>query len=1018
MNNMFISLIKRKIIIATFFITLISGTFFALPVKRTHAALFGLVDLVEVKEFVLDTIFYAINEIVIERMTQSAVNWINNGFKTDDNWSGPAFLEDPEQYLANLADEEAGVLINQYVPELCSPFSLKIKAQLELTYLQKQERPRSVRCTFSDVRQNAEQAWEEFSNDFDNGGWARWIELTARPENNAYGAYIKVENKLVGKLAERLKLEETKLSWSAGFKGVNKCYLKAVAGYDSEASLYDADALAGGTLQEVWLHPDTGTTLRPKSSPNEPAPCVDSRTVTPGTAVQDTLNEALGTSWGRLEVADEFNEIIGAFMGQLVNMAAEGLGSIAKSNKGGGNSALAAIREEIDAITGKVQEDLREYVRLKETTLDRIGSFNVIPAVLGPLESGMVKINWVGEPFEWIQTQDRTIGYTRTFGQVNRYNCNETTAQLNPGEPGKTVWTVTKDREWAWSECTLTPGDYEDEGVLLSNLNLRYSYVPIQEARNPATLVEFTNITSDSETVKVAWGEWNREIKEEFNWTAGVHYIRTGKENPISGNIDYTYKPVNCSATTEGTVAHVVDDSRVDASNNPFPIWKEVVCENVASSSTGGIYLWNERESLNFAKSVKPISRNGRFATEISWDGFFFDWDQSIIYNIGRQDSEADQPGEGVDGGLDTFPWDPRRIFDAVNPHLYQNANTCGRGGDPDKREDDRNKLEIGFAVDSIGTQKWKRYECNRQHPFNIGSDWVQDRYSYFRWKERETLDEAYLIVDFLGSEAGRVLKNGDENITRLFDQLEQCYIPAAAGNPDAQAALDTLRSRRNLRTLERAKVAHEAMVGQHFLDQIELIKSDTSQLTSSNASYNLLERLEKIQDSLENGYQTLNASEHYKQIEEENRILVDELRDCELNDFGGAGSTLPVDWDGNFFRWAYDVRYVNTGSGVQAVQSNECTAGTVGENYKVPSSQSGDVASWAWFSRTCGENTIQSGTGTSTQQTTLYEWENSNFQRMGGHPVFKSESEVLDRFGDIGVPPKVDDVPVAQNLE
>ena len=48
----------------------------------------------------------------------------------------------------------------------------------------------------------------------------------------------------------------------------------------------------------------------------------------PGTAIENQLNEALGTGQQRLIVADEMNELLGALFAQLANQALSGVGGL------------------------------------------------------------------------------------------------------------------------------------------------------------------------------------------------------------------------------------------------------------------------------------------------------------------------------------------------------------------------------------------------------------------------------------------------------------------------------------------------------------------------------------------------------------------------------------------------------------------------------------------------------------------------------------------------------------------
>ena len=227
------------------------------------------------KEQCLDAIFYIINEVVIRQITKSVIDWINSGF--DGN---PAFVEDLGKYAEDIADEEFGRFLESSELEfLCSPFKLEIKKALILNN-QKDRFQRQVTCRLSDVTSNIDNF---ISGDFADGGWDAWRVLAS---DNPYSAYAEVSFELQGRktaaVNEKLKL----LDFGAGFQSKREC---------------DPD----GTNCKI---------------------------VTPGSVIEAQLNNVLPSGLRRLELADEFNEIVNSLFAYLVNEAlTDGLRSLSKS---------------------------------------------------------------------------------------------------------------------------------------------------------------------------------------------------------------------------------------------------------------------------------------------------------------------------------------------------------------------------------------------------------------------------------------------------------------------------------------------------------------------------------------------------------------------------------------------------------------------------------------------------------------------------------------------------------------
>ena len=262
------------------------------------------------KEYALDTVAWTVVNMVIERVAASTVNWINSGFK-----GSPAYVTDPEAYFKDLGDKVAGDFIyrDPRLNTLCGPISAKVKIALTSNYINE----RQWQCTLTDVKGN----FEDFMGDFSRGGWDNFFEVTQKQQNNPIGAYMQAQEVLSLQLNSKAETSKMSLGWGTGFLSKKTCaeYSDTVAGehITGERQLIGIDAegneIYGNPIDQVL--------------PDVPPKCLKEKIVTPGSVIEDQLNSVLGSGSRKLEVADEFNEIVSALLNQLVGRVVGGIGS-------------------------------------------------------------------------------------------------------------------------------------------------------------------------------------------------------------------------------------------------------------------------------------------------------------------------------------------------------------------------------------------------------------------------------------------------------------------------------------------------------------------------------------------------------------------------------------------------------------------------------------------------------------------------------------------------------------------
>jgi hypothetical protein len=208
----------------------------------------------------LNALGWCLGNALLEQILVATTEWVLNGY--DGN---PVFIDDPEQFFTDALDYEAGEALNELSGGfLCSPFSLDVRLSLLKGYTGYNNNG----CRLSEVDSNFQNFVE---SDFEEGGWREWFELTQHPQNNPYGSYNIAFDTFYSKISARQGNLTIDLGWNNGF--INK------------------------------KDPFTG------------------ETVTPGQLTSELLFGRWNSSIGRITVADEFDQLIGALVNSLVKVA-------------------------------------------------------------------------------------------------------------------------------------------------------------------------------------------------------------------------------------------------------------------------------------------------------------------------------------------------------------------------------------------------------------------------------------------------------------------------------------------------------------------------------------------------------------------------------------------------------------------------------------------------------------------------------------------------------------------------
>jgi len=166
------------------------------------------------KNFILDGLANAVAKQIIRGITAQTVNWINTGFK-----GNPAYITNPDQFFLNVGDNVAAQFLSQssVLSQLCSPFSAKVRLALVTRYLT--DTNKNYTCTIDKVVQN----YDNFTNDFSQGGWTGWLSMTQSSQNNPYGAYLTAQDSLRIDIGNQKTKFSEQIKTNQGFLSFQKC---------------------------------------------------------------------------------------------------------------------------------------------------------------------------------------------------------------------------------------------------------------------------------------------------------------------------------------------------------------------------------------------------------------------------------------------------------------------------------------------------------------------------------------------------------------------------------------------------------------------------------------------------------------------------------------------------------------------------------------------------------------------------------------------------------------------------
>ncbi|HRY52956.1 MAG TPA: hypothetical protein P5089_03930 [Candidatus Portnoybacteria bacterium] len=229
---------------------------------------------------------------LLNMIVNDIVKWIQNG-------TTPRFVTDWQGFLTKAADTAAGNFISQYLGMgfLCDTFDFKLKIALSKP---QEFNESAIKCTLSKITSNI----NNFFNNFSNGGWAGWIEVS-ETQNNIMGATLMVLDQKYDVMAKAQEAAKNEVSSAAGFEGDKVCSQRQCV-----------DPMVGETYKETYSGSSLGWTKEQMSSS---CTCLKWEIRTPGRVAGDALSQAAGVDIENLIQSKEFAEYAAAIIDAVIN---------------------------------------------------------------------------------------------------------------------------------------------------------------------------------------------------------------------------------------------------------------------------------------------------------------------------------------------------------------------------------------------------------------------------------------------------------------------------------------------------------------------------------------------------------------------------------------------------------------------------------------------------------------------------------------------------------------------------
>lgn len=186
-----------------------------LGIQTAHAqyfVTFNVWDIAQnVWETLMDLLISLAKSIIVNQFQQSILTWVRGGGK-------PLFITNWKSFITNIANQAAGIAINQISPGLCSSFGPLLRVALSSANANNTYNGMFSSCTLTQVIGNI----TSFYNSFQNGGWISYTTLF-QGDNNIFSAAIDARRFIADEASRAQAAANNEGISSHGFLSMKTC---------------------------------------------------------------------------------------------------------------------------------------------------------------------------------------------------------------------------------------------------------------------------------------------------------------------------------------------------------------------------------------------------------------------------------------------------------------------------------------------------------------------------------------------------------------------------------------------------------------------------------------------------------------------------------------------------------------------------------------------------------------------------------------------------------------------------
>lgn len=255
------------------------------------------------ESFFKDVALSTLKKRLLDSLVDEIIEWIQGGGK-------PKFVEDFGGFLEEVGQKAVGDLALEIDNgRICKPFKLRLQVNLITPRFSQ-----LTSCTLDQIVGN----FEDFRNDFRNGGWAAFTEIN-KPQNNYYGTIINTFEEKNSRVTRQQDIAKQDIDAGQGFISVEECLewtFEGVPTIPGNRTNFTRAVETGFEYYNVQGPPPMPDGYYASYSQWT---CSRKKRTTPGTLIAHGAQKALYSDLDFIINADELSDYIGAIADAAIN---------------------------------------------------------------------------------------------------------------------------------------------------------------------------------------------------------------------------------------------------------------------------------------------------------------------------------------------------------------------------------------------------------------------------------------------------------------------------------------------------------------------------------------------------------------------------------------------------------------------------------------------------------------------------------------------------------------------------